>query len=212
MGIENPIRKYVKFKSKIVNQEYSVEESYFDIDKEMPERLPVDEKMCETARTGIPNTVLNEYDSTSNSLPPRSGTGFLSKDEEIKDMIKTKELRIWTDRELKYFRASLAVYKSALDGERWLKEHDPELQKKSASTKKSVSEPIEKLKIPFLSPLQNQILNMTAKGLTDKEIAFRLSGNRKGKWTSNQVRYQFRLAKKKIKESRTLNAVCPVST
>ena len=53
--------------------------------------------------------------------------------------------------------------------------------------------------ISFLTPLQTTILRMFHNdGLTYKQIAFRLSGNRKGSYSCDAVDYQIRSAKQKL--------------
>jgi hypothetical protein len=49
-----------------------------------------------------------------------------------------------------------------------------------------------------LSMLQQRIIKYQIAGLTYKEIAFRISGNRKGSYSCDNVSYQIRLAKRKL--------------
>lgn len=57
----------------------------------------------------------------------------------------------------------------------------------------------DSLNLPFLTKLQNRILKMFYfDGLSYKEIAFRISGNRKGAYSCDAISWQIRLAKRRI--------------
>ena len=57
----------------------------------------------------------------------------------------------------------------------------------------------DSVNFPFLTKLQNKILKMFYfDGLSYREIAFRISGNRKGAYSCDAVSWQLRLAKRKF--------------